>query len=111
MPTLHQNLRAAESNRFFDLLIDLIERDDVGIIIFLGPVERAELAIDIADVRVIDIAINYVGDDFVPASAEGILACELPASVGQGTQFFEWKMIQTQSVSLIDALSVPDFLQ
>ena len=38
------------------------------IVIFLRAIKRAELAIDVADVRVIDVAIDDVGDDLVAAA-------------------------------------------
>src|SRR6185436_2437416 len=65
MPALHQNLSAAESKRLFDFLVHLLVSDHVGIIVLLGPVKRAEFAINVANVGVIDIAIDDIGDDLV----------------------------------------------
>ena len=39
------------------------------IFVFLGPIERTELAVNVADVRVIDVAIDDVGHDFPAALA------------------------------------------
>ena len=36
------------------------------IIIFFRAIKRAELAIDVADVGVVDVAIDDVGDDLAP---------------------------------------------
>src|SRR6266853_1815326 len=62
MAALHQDLRAAKGQRLLDLPIDLIERDDVGVVVLLGAIKRAELAIHVADVGVIDVAVNDIGD-------------------------------------------------
>ena len=111
MPALHQNLRAAERDGFLNFFIHLVVRDDVGVIVFLDAIERAEFAIDVADVRVIDVAINDVGDDFVPAPIERGFLRQLPASIRQRAEFFQRQMIKSQRFSGINALSVPNFLQ
>ena len=68
MATLHQHLRAAERDSFFNFFVEFVKRDDVGIVIFFHAIKRTKLAIDIADVRVIDIAVNDVGDDLIAAA-------------------------------------------
>ena len=75
MPALHQNLRAAERDGFLDLLVHLVERDDVGIVVLFHAIKRAELAIDVADVGVIDVAIDDVGDDLVAAAVVSRSPC------------------------------------
>src|SRR5215471_4608093 len=67
--SLHQNLRSAERNGLLDLLIDFIEGDHISITIFLGPIKGAKLAINVANVGVIDIAIDNVSDNFLSAAA------------------------------------------
>ena len=52
MPALHENLAAAERDGLLDFFVQLVERDDIGIIVLLGAIERAELAIHVADVGV-----------------------------------------------------------
>ena len=111
MPALHENLRAAECERLLDLLVHLGERDDVGIVVLLRAVERAEFAIDVADVGVIDVAINDVSDDFVATTIVGIFPGNLTSPVGERAEFFERQMIKPQRVGLLDALAVPDFLE
>src|SRR4029450_13886399 len=64
MPPLHKNLTAADGRKFVELLIDLLERENVMILILLRSIKRAELAVNIANVRVIDVSIDNVGDDF-----------------------------------------------
>ena len=111
MPALHQNLRAAERDRLLDLLVHLVERDDVGVVVLFRPVKRAELAIDVADVGVIDIAVNDVGDDVVAAAVEILRLGQLPAAVGERAELFERQGIKPQRLGRVDAPAVPNFLQ
>src|SRR5438046_4783995 len=62
---LHQDARSAERNRFFDLLVNHMVGQDVGLTITLHAVERAKCAELFAHIRVIDIAIDDVADDIV----------------------------------------------
>src|SRR6185503_11480383 len=66
---LHQYTRAAERDRLVDLFANSIERLHVGIGRAGPPVERAERAHNIADIRVVDIAIDDIRDDVVGMSA------------------------------------------
>src|SRR5260370_25972894 len=61
--TLHQDLNAPRGRKLIKLLIDLLERKDVTILIFLGPIKRAELAVHIADVRIINVPVHNVSHD------------------------------------------------
>ena len=67
---LQQQLPAAERDRLVDLAEDLVEAEDVAFGRSDRPVERAEVAARNADVRVVDVAVDDVGDDPV-----GMLAC------------------------------------
>ena len=77
----------------------------------LHPIERAELAIDIADVGVIHVAIHVVGDELVAASAVGIFLRKLAAMVGERAEFFERQGVKAFGLRAVNALAVPDFLQ
>src|SRR5437764_14861860 len=70
MSPLHQDLNTADGRQFVEFLIDLLEREDVMIFILLRAIKCAELAVNIANVRVIDVSIHDVGDDL--ASTSGI---------------------------------------
>ena len=94
MPALHQNLCPAERDGLLDLAVHLIVRDDVGVGVLFRPIKRAELAIDVADVGVIDIAVNDVGDDFVAAAVEILRLGELSAAVGERAKLLERQMIE-----------------
>ena len=60
---LEQQLDAANRNRFFDLAEDLLEAEHVTITCADLPVERTKIAARHTDIRVIDVAIDDVGDD------------------------------------------------
>ena len=62
---LQQQLPAAERDRLVDLAEDLLEAEDVAFGRSDRPVERAEVAARDADVRVVDVAVDDVGDDAV----------------------------------------------
>src|SRR5438045_9254292 len=67
MPALHQNLNSAYGREFVEFLIDLLERKNVMILVFFGPIKCTEFAVDVADVRVIDIAIDDIRHDLATA--------------------------------------------
>ena len=59
---LHQNAGATERQGLINFLINGLERLDVSFSGSHGPVERAEGTILGAEVRVVDIPIDLVGD-------------------------------------------------
>ena len=108
---LQQNLRPAQCQRLLDLPVQFIERDDVGVAVLLRAIEGAELAIHVADVGVVDVPINDVGDDFVAAPIVSAGPGELAPPVGQRTEFFQRQMIEPQGLCLVDAPAIPNLLQ
>ena len=62
---LQQQLVAAERPGLVDLAEDLLEAEDVAFGMADGAVERAEVAAGDADVGVVDVAVDDVGDDAV----------------------------------------------
>ena len=59
------------------------------IVVFLRPVKRAEFAINIADIGVIDVAVHDIGDHFAPASVIGILFGQIAAMIRQRAKFLQ----------------------
>src|SRR5438270_248785 len=108
MPALHQNLSPTERDGLFDFFINLIEADDIRIIILLRAIKRAELAIDIADVGVIDVSINDVSYDFIPSPVVSVRFSEFTPPVRQCSQFFKRKLIKAQCFGLIYPSAVPN---
>src|SRR5258708_36571232 len=62
---LHQHTRAAQGNRLVNLRANLVDRAHVSIRGARPSIKRAERADYIADVRVVDVAIDDVSDDVV----------------------------------------------
>ena len=62
---LQQQLHAADRDRLVDLAEQLVEAQDVAFRRSDGSIERAEVALRDADVRVVDVAVDDVGDDAV----------------------------------------------
>ena len=108
--TLHEDLGAAECDGFFNLFVNLVERDYVGIVILFDPVKCTELAINVADIGVIDIAIDDVGDDFVPAAVVGGGFGEFTTAISESTELLQRELIKAQGLELVDALAIPNLL-
>ena len=89
MPALHQNLYSARGGKFVQFLIDLIKAQDVMVLIFLGPIKRSEFAIDVADVRVVNVAIHDISHDLAPAPAVTFRLCQIAPGMGKRAQFFQ----------------------
>src|SRR5262245_4659388 len=62
---LQQELVAADGNRLVDLPEDLLETEDVPFAVANLTIERAEVAARHAHIRVIDVAVDDVGDDAI----------------------------------------------
>src|SRR2546430_1221171 len=62
---LHQNLHTAGGAQLVEFRIELFEGNDVMIRIFFRAIKRAEFAINVADIGVVDVAIDDVGDDLL----------------------------------------------
>ena len=69
VPALHQDLNPARRGKFVEFFVELFPAQHVMVGVFFRPVERAKLAVDVADVRVIDVAIDDVSHDFAAAIA------------------------------------------
>ena len=111
MPALHEDLRAAQGEGLLDLLVDLIEGDDVGVGVVFDAVEGAELAIDVADVGVIDVAIDDVGDDLVAAIVVGGWLWPIAGGGRPAPKFFQRQLIERQGLGAMMRVAVPDFLE
>jgi len=110
VPALHQDLCATERDCLIDFFIDLIEGDHIGIVVFFGAIKRAEFAINIANVGVVNVPVNDVGDNFVAPAVVGLFLGELTPSISQRAQIFERQMIKLQCLGFIHPPTVPDLL-
>ena len=111
MPALHENLRAAERDGFLDFAVHFVVRDDVGIVVTLDAVERAELAIHVANIGVIDVAIDDVSDDVVAASGVSRGLRQFAAAMRERAEFLERQMIQAQRLGGRDPAAGPHLLE
>src|SRR5438309_10583952 len=80
MPALHQNLHSACGSEFIQLFIELLETKHVMIFVALRSIKRAELAVNITDVRVIDVAIDDVRHDLASTAAVTCRFCQITRS-------------------------------
>src|SRR6185369_5746749 len=111
MAPLHQDLRSAEDDRFLNFLVEFIERNHVGISVLFRSIKSAELAIDVADIGIIDVPIDNVRHDLVASSVISLSTGEFTAAIGQRAEFLERQRVQTKGLGLVDASTIPDFLQ
>ena len=106
MPALHQNLRAADRLELLDLFADLLGRKHVRVVLALGAHERAELAVDVADVRVIDVPVDDVGDDLVAVAVVVRALALASARIGQFAQLGQRREIKLLRLLGRDASAV-----
>ena len=83
MAALHQDLHPAGRGQFIEFLVDLLASQDVMVVVLLGAIKRAELAIDVADVGVIDVAIDDISHDLAPAAVVVFLLRQIAPRIGQ----------------------------
>src|SRR6266550_2556368 len=93
MPPLHEDLNTAHGRKFVQLLIELFEREHVMIFIALGAVKRAEFAVNVANVRVIDVSIDNVGYNLAAAPVVAFRFGQIAPSICQRAQFLQGKAI------------------
>ena len=110
MAPLHQNLHAAHRAQFVQFLVQLLATEDVVVLIFFGAIKCAELAVNIADVRVIDVAIDDVGHDLFAAAVVGRALRLSSPCVSQGPEFFQRPAIKLQRFVAGDAFAGEDLL-
>src|SRR5882672_3446359 len=104
MAPLHENLRPTERDRFLDFAVDFLMGNHVGVLVSFHAIEGAEFAINVANVGVIDVAINDVSDDFVSAAVVSLGLGELPAPIGKAAQFIERQRRETERLGRVDAM-------
>jgi len=76
----------------------------------LSAVKCAKFAINVANVRVVDVAINDIGNDFTPPAFKSMLLRHLTTQIGKLPQLVEWQMIQVQGILGRDPVSIQNFI-
>ncbi len=101
---LQQDLVAAQLVGLADLLLDRLDREHVALVVVRRAVERAERAERVADVRVVDVAVDHVGHDAVVVLAPS-------HQVRQGAEPGQvFVPVQQQRLFGVDARAVEDLL-
>src|SRR5207249_11367004 len=77
MPALHQNLNSARRRKLVEFLVNLLERKHIMILVAFRPIKGAEFAVNVADIRVVDIAIDDVSHDLASAPAIAFRLCQI----------------------------------
>ena len=104
---LQQELHAAEPDRLVDLREDLVEAERVAFARSHRPVERAELAAGDADVRVVDVAVDDVGDDAVRVPAAADVVGEAAQQWRGRVAIERQRVVRRQTLAACDALGNP----
>ena len=103
---LKEYLHTSFGREFIELLINLLDTENIMILVSFGSIEGAELAIDVADVCVVDVAINDIGDDLRAATIVGSVLGGGPAEVGERPEFLQWQTVEHPGVILRDSLPI-----
>ena len=96
MAALQQQLDAADGDRLVNLPEHLVEAEDVAFGRSDRPVERAEVALRDADVRVVDVAIDDVGDDRLRVLARADRVGQLPEQRRRRTAIERQRLVGAQ---------------
>ena len=104
VPALHQDLHAAGGSQLIELLVELLVGQDVMILILFRAIKRTELAIDVADVGVIDVSIDDVGDDLA------FLFRQIAPRIGQRAQLSQRPAIKLECFGRRNAFAAENLL-
>ena len=104
MSALQQELHAADGDRLVDLPEDFVEAEHVAIGVPDRPVERAEVAARDADVRVVDVAVDDVGDHAFRVFAGADVIGGAGEPVGRGVAVEEQRLVWRQASLVVEAL-------
>ena len=96
VPALHQDLNPARGGKFVELLVELFAAQNVMVGVFLGAIKRAELAVNIANIRVIDVAIDDVSHDLAPVIIVAGGLGEVAPGIGELAELRQWPPIKLE---------------
>jgi hypothetical protein len=78
--------------------------------VLLRPVKRAELAVNVADVRVIDVPIDDVRDDSLAVTIEPRPGREIAPMIRERAEFVQRQLVKSPSVFLRDSFTCKDLV-
>ena len=77
-------------------MINLFEREHVMIFVAFSAVKCAKFAVNVANIRVIDVAIDDIGHDLAAASVVAFRFGQIAPRICQRAQFLQRKAIKLQ---------------
>ena len=96
MSALHENLRAAQRQRLLNLAVHFLVSNHIGVIILFLSHKRTEFAVYIADVGIVDVAVDTVGHDLISTPVIRLRLGQFPSSVRQSAQCLQWQFIKSK---------------
>jgi hypothetical protein len=107
---LHQDLNTAQGRKFVEFCINLLEGEHVMIVVFFGPIKRAKLAINVADIGVVNVAINDVSDNLASLSVIGARFRQITPCIGEDPKILQGPAVKLESVLGRDPFPGENFL-
>jgi len=104
--SLKKHLHTSLRREFIELLVNLLDTENIMILVPFGSIKRAEFAIDVADVCVVDVAINNVGDNFRTATIVGAVLGSGTAEVSERAEFLQGQLVERPGVILRNPLAI-----
>ena len=86
VPSLQENLISTHRHQLVDLGVDLRVTQHIVIRIFLGSIKRAEFAVDVADIRVVDVSIHDIGNHLLSLASVIIPFGQISPHISQFSQ-------------------------
>jgi hypothetical protein len=106
--SLKKNLNASLRCKLIQFPVNFLEAQNVVVIVFFGPVESAEFAVNIANIGVVDVAVHNVGDDVIALAGVGAGFGDFAPAVGQSSHFLKGEFVEAPGIGWRNALSVKD---
>src|SRR6266508_1288779 len=99
---LQEQLNATDRDGFVDLSEDLVEAKHVAFRVSDGTIKRAEVAARDADVRIVDVAVDDVGDDAIGMAAGAKSVGHPRKQVSRRFSIHKQRVVSRETVALLD---------
>src|SRR4029077_2811871 len=103
---LQEHLNSALGRQFVELLIDLLEAQNVVVFVPFGAIKRAKFAIDVADVRVVHVAIDDIRDYLASAATIRVTLYRLTPEIGQRAKLLKRQIVKRAGIVLRNSRAV-----
>src|SRR5205085_1149908 len=98
MPALHQDLHSSDRRQLVKFLVDLFERQNIMVRVPLSSVKCAKLAVNIANIGVVDVSIDNVSHHLIAFSVIRRALCLLSSLVSKRSQLFHRQTMKLKRV-------------